>query len=56
MAEHNFVVKNGIVVNTAFTANSTVLTANGLTVNSTLATFSGNVSGMLITASQPYIT
>jgi len=56
MAESNFIVKNGIVVNTAFTANSTVLQANGLTVNSTVATFSGNVAGTLTTASQPYIT
>jgi len=56
MAESNFTVKNGIIVNTAFTANSTVLQANGLTVNSTVATFSGNVSGTLITTSQPFIT
>lgn len=56
MAEYNFVIKNGVVVNTAFTANSTLLQANGLTVNSTVATFSGNVGGTLTTTSQPYIT
>jgi hypothetical protein len=38
MADNNFVVKNGLVVNTAFTANSTVVSANGLTVNSTSLT------------------
>jgi len=46
MTESNFIVKNGLVVNTSFTANSTVLQANGLTVNSTLA----NVAGGLISA------
>lgn len=43
MAESNFIVKNGIVVNEVFTANSTVLQANGLTVNSTLANVAGGV-------------
>ena len=49
MAESNFVVKNGLVVNTSFTANSTVLQANGLTVNSSSANVTGTVSAANLT-------
>ena len=44
MAESNFIVKNGLVVNTSFAANSTVLQANGLFVNSTFANVTGNAN------------
>jgi hypothetical protein len=33
MTDNVFVVKNGLIVNTSFTANSTVLSANGLSAN-----------------------
>jgi len=49
MAESNFTVKNGLVVNTSFTANSTVLQANGLTVNSSLANVAGAVRAANLT-------
>lgn len=41
MADKNFVVKNTLVANTIFTANSINLSANGLTVNSTGGFFTG---------------
>ena len=44
MTDRNFSVKNGIVVNTAFTANSTAVVANGISVNSTGTYVSGTVN------------
>lgn len=44
MTESNFLVKNGLVVNTSFTANSTVLQANGLFVNSSFANIGGTAN------------
>lgn len=49
MAESNFTVKNGLVVNTSFTANSTLLQANGLIVNSTLANVAGGLTSANLT-------
>ena len=49
MTESNFTVKNGLVVNTSFTANSTVLQANGLIVNSTLANVAGGLTSANLT-------
>jgi hypothetical protein len=46
MADKDFVVKNGLVVNTAFTVNSTALYYNGSSVisNSYVITLGGNVT------------
>lgn len=44
MADKNFVVKNTLVANSIFSANSINLSANGLTVNSTGGFFTGYVN------------
>ena len=44
MADKDFVVKNGIVVNTAFSANSSGIFSNNFTSNST-GVYTGVVNG-----------
>ena len=44
MADKEFIARNGIIANTTFVANSTVVQANGISVNSTGAYVTGTAN------------